>query len=454
MFDLLRIAYSAGPVAVTIFLILPPTPQFDYAYPIMLRGMNLWLPGYLASLRRRPRHTGGTRHLMVALCDHYEPYRDGVDDATARAHVARWTTAYPAMADSFRDADGGMPRHTFFYPEEEYDPTCLDALGDLMRQGCGEVEIHLHHRHDTPDGLREKLTRFRDLLHEQHGMLGSENSEFRVVSSELDAHNSQLRFGFIHGKWSLWNSRPDGDWCGVNEELSILAETGCYADLTFPSAPSPTQPRTVNSIYRAHDNPNGRGHDSGVRVVVKEDGERSTSKSTETQGSATISGGQGEGHAGLSAPDVRGGPAKWPSPWPEPSLLLIQGPLALNVARRKYGLLPHIENAEISGVNPPTPDRIRLWERTGIHVAGRPEWIFVKLHTHGCVPANSDALLGDPIRQMHRALQTHYNDGHDWQLHYVTAREMTNIILAAETGLSGNPGEYRDYRIGQPPVMR
>ena len=86
-------------------------------------------------------------------------------------------------------------------------------------------------------------------------------------------------------------------------------------------------------------------------------------------------------------------------------------------------------------------------------MAGRPEWIFVKLHTHGCVPANSDVLLGDPICQMHRALQTHYNDGHNWQLHYVTAREMTNIILAAESGLSGNPGEYRDYRIGRPPAV-
>jgi hypothetical protein len=31
-------------------------------------------------------------------------------------------------------------------------------------------------------------------------------------------------------------------------------------------------------------------------------------------------------------------------------------------------------------------------------------------------------------------------------LHFVTAREMTNIILAACDGREGNPGEYRDYR--------
>jgi hypothetical protein len=31
-------------------------------------------------------------------------------------------------------------------------------------------------------------------------------------------------------------------------------------------------------------------------------------------------------------------------------------------------------------------------------------------------------------------------------LHFVSAREMTNIILAACDGKDGNPGEYRDYR--------
>jgi hypothetical protein len=30
-------------------------------------------------------------------------------------------------------------------------------------------------------------------------------------------------------------------------------------------------------------------------------------------------------------------------------------------------------------------------------------------------------------------------------LHFVSAREMVNIILAACDGKDGNPGEYRDY---------
>jgi hypothetical protein len=32
-------------------------------------------------------------------------------------------------------------------------------------------------------------------------------------------------------------------------------------------------------------------------------------------------------------------------------------------------------------------------------------------------------------------------------LHFVSAREMVNIILAACDGKEGNPGEYRDYQL-------
>ncbi len=391
----------------------------------MLRGMDRWLLGYLGSLLRRPRKVGGVRHLMVAVCDHYEPYRDGVDQATARGHVERWVRELPTLADSFRDADGRMPQHTFFYPEEEYDPVCLDGLGDLMKQGCGEVEIHLHHRNDTAEGLREKLVRFRDLLHERHGMLGE-----ITESSQCTLHSSPV-YAFIHGNWSLCNSRPDGEWCGVNEELGILRDTGCYADLTFPSAPSPTQPRMVNEIYRAWDRPEGRGHDFGVRVR-----KQSNSRTIEQP---KYEGGQ-EQNAERRRLDETG-------------LLMVQGPLGLNFARRKWGVLPRIENGEISGANHPRADRVRLWARTGIHVAGRPEWVFVKLHTHGCVPANSDVLLGDAMRAMHTSLQQHFNDGTAWQLHYVTAREMVNITLAAEAGKEGSPGPYRDYVIGRPAAL-
>ena len=133
--------------------------------------------------------------------------------------------------------------------------------------------------------------------------------------------------------------------------------------------------------------------------------------------------------------------------------MLIQGPLALNWQRRKWGIFPRLENGEISAMNPPTPSRVDLWARQQIHVLGRPEWTFVKAHTHGCVDQNADVFLSGQ-RQWRSHLHGKYNDGTSWCLHYVTAREMYNIARAAEDGMTGNPGEYRDYEIKPPPQSK
>jgi hypothetical protein len=379
----------------------------------MFKAIDKWLIGYLKSVLVRPRRGAGPRHLLFCLCDHFEPFRGGTNASDARRLVEDWLAAYPNAVRAFRDADGRGPCHTFFYPQEDYDEEILDRMADFCRQGYGEVEIHLHHRHDTAAGFRQKLESFRDVLHTRHGLLG----QLREADSAPPASRRPPptpRYGFIHGNWSLCNSRPDGDWCGVNEELGILAETGCYADFTFPSAPSPTQPGMVNALYYATDTPGKpRAADRGCRA---ERGKRQ--------------GGHGR----------RGSDYRLP-------LLLITGPIALNWACRKWGVLPRLENGEISGANPPTGDRIRLWARQGIHVAGRPEWVFVKVHTHGCVPGNKSVILGEAMREAHATLRREFNDGRDWKLHYVTAREMYNLVKAAETGAEGEPGPWKDYEV-------
>ena len=48
---------------------------------------------------------------------------------------------------------------------------------------------------------------------------------------------------------------------------------------------------------------------------------------------------------------------------------------------------------------------------------------------------------------MHQALHDLYNDGRQFKLHYVTAREAYNIAKAAEHGLDGDPSRYRDFRL-------
>jgi hypothetical protein len=132
--------------------------------------------------------------------------------------------------------------------------------------------------------------------------------------------------------------------------------------------------------------------------------------------------------------------------------MLIQGPLALDWRRRKWGVVPRLDNGEVNHHKPPTKERIDLWVQQNIHVAGRPEWVFVKVHTHGAVPSSSRLFLGEVMHRAREYLQAAYNDGKRWRLHYVSAREMFNIVRAAEDGHAGDPGEYRDYEVAPPPV--
>jgi hypothetical protein len=60
-------------------------------------------------------------------------------------------------------------------------------------------------------------------------------------------------------------------------------------------------------------------------------------------------------------------------------------------------------------------------------------------------PTQKDAVIGDGFRHFLTALVDGAADRKE-TLHFVTAREMANILLAACDGREGNPGDYRDYR--------
>src|SRR5204863_4230187 len=129
-------------------------------------------PGYIRhALGRRPPAAGQEVHVILCIADHYEPKFAAAPADVARGRVRRWIDEYPRQFGAFRDSDGRTPRHTFFFPAEEYEPEYLDALAGLCRAGYGEVEIHLHHDDDTADNLRRTLTEFRDVLAGRHGLL-------------------------------------------------------------------------------------------------------------------------------------------------------------------------------------------------------------------------------------------------------------------------------------------
>ena len=111
-------------------------------------------------------------------------------------------------------------------------------------------------------------------------------------------------------------------------------------------------------------------------------------------------------------------------------------------ARSGWG---RIENGALTKPNPPSLRRLSLWKKAGITVTGRPDWIFIKLHTHGMAPDDTETMLGAPVQRFLKDLIEGASDRKEI-LHFVSAREMANIVLAACDGREGNPGDYRDYR--------
>jgi hypothetical protein len=68
----------------------------------------------------------------------------------------------------------------------------------------------------------------------------------------------------------------------------------------------------------------------------------------------------------------------------------------------------------------------------------RPDWFFVKLHTHGAPEENQAVLLGRPMVEFHESLARRAADDRDFHFHYVTARETYNLVKAAENGWTGS----------------
>ncbi len=356
-------------------------------FAIRKRNMQYWIGSYILNSRQKKRIFGRRKttelfeepiDVYIALCDHFEPEGGKSFSQEAVDRVERWCREYPERFSQFHDSSGRVPQHTFFYPEDEYSPIYLDKLAKLCSDGFGDVDIHLHHDNDTPEGFQETMENFRDTLFNQHGLLRKHPQTGKVV------------YGFIHGNWSLCNSRPDGRYCGVDHEIPILIDTGCYADFTMPSAPSDTQTEIINSLYYAQDIPGERkSHNTGI-------------------------------------------PCRVFQPSPQNSLLMVQGPLLPDWSNRKLGIIPRIENSDIHGGRPANWQRFQRWIKAGIHVEGCPERIFIKLHTHGAKPSNIDTLLGEEMASFHAQLETEAKLNSNFRYHYVTAWEMAQKIHETE----------------------
>jgi hypothetical protein len=277
------------------------------------------------------------------------------------------------------DASGQCPQYSFFYPQEEYRRELLDGIAEMVHLGVGDVEVHLHHDNEKHDSFVKKVTEYCRQLSETHGLLHQQDG--RTV------------FGFIHGNWALDNSRPDGKWCGLNGEIALLRDLGCYADFTMPSTPSATQARIVNQIYWCTNDPNNRpkSFDRGIK--------------------ATVGGGR------------------------QGDLLMITGPLGLRFGGR---LMPRIETGELAGYDLPTVLRVRRWFDLAPTIGSD---LFLKLYTHGAQERNLEPLLNGGLASIYNWLAEEA-DRRGIEIHWATAWQMyqaVNALIHGRTLVPGTP---------------
>jgi hypothetical protein len=329
------------------------------------RHANLWLKPYvwdrLVHHVRRPP----IRKIWLAVTDHYEPFFGQASREIALERVHQWQREWPRIAElSPRDSSGRKPVYSFFYPEEQYDEQILDILAEFARAGIGDVEVHIHHDREGRHNFIDRMSVFLERLG-RHGLLRREDGK--------------TRFGFIHGNWALDNSLPEGRWCGLNDEISILRDLGCYADFTFPSGASYSQPRTVNSIYWCVDDPQRpKSYDSGI--IAK----------------------RGE--------------------WERGDLLLIQGPLGLRAGRR---FLPRMETGEIAGYDLANSTRVASWFDLAPRI---DDQAFLKIYTHGAAERNLVPLLYEHGLATLFEAATQEARKRSIEIAFVSAREMYQAI--------------------------
>jgi hypothetical protein len=352
------------------------------AVRISARKYYIFLPDYVRWTFSRSAPVSGPTDVFLLFVDHFEPDRDPVK-------TRRWASRYEQLASRHRDNSGRPPQHTWFYPGEQPEPAIMETLRNLTAAGLGEVELHYHHNFDTAETLRPRLVKaIADF--QRYGFLRTTDGA--------------TRFAFIHGNFGLDNSIGP-IVCGVDDELRLLRELGCFADYSFPSVYQRSQPPTVNSIYAARDDDRPKSYARPLPLTALATGEA--------------------------------------------DLMIFQGPLIFAPTLNPRQLFLALDDGNIHPGMPASPARVNSWVRAAVHVPERPDWVFIKLSTHGISsPEDENETVGENFDRALSYLEHQYNDGHRYRLHYITAREAYNLAMAAAQGKKGDFAQYLNATIG------
>jgi hypothetical protein len=115
-------------------------------------------------------------------------------------------------------------------------------------------------------------------------------------------------------------------------------------------------------------------------------------------------------------------------------LLMIPGPLTINLLEWRTPLVPRLEVGELGGHCLPTRHRIRLWMRTAPRIG---EDLFVKLFAHGAPEKHAGPMLAeDGVLDRTLRYLTEESARRHAQLFFVSAWQMRLAIDAIRRGVS------------------
>ncbi len=281
----------------------------------------IWAPAYWNRRTNDPAIADNQKHLIFILTDHYE---HGIGESAAKRNE-EWCRRFRVISDQNRDDFGNRFRYTWFYPYDHHNDAIMVELSRMAYLGYGETEMHWH----IPPAPTFNSTNWGAELetaiswYQQFGAMISSGDE------------PQTHFAYIAGNWDLDAGRRAGRTHGITNQIAELYQHGCYADFTFPAVGSLAQPSTINSIYYVEDDCSSpKSYDVGIEARV-----------------------------GMTIDN---------------ELMIFEGPCGINWGEHLlYGALESDPRF--------TPDRVDRWIDANIHVAGRPEWVFVKISSHGAI---------------------------------------------------------------------
>ncbi len=324
------------------------------------------------------------KHLIFVMVDHYEHGGRRAKERGAKENEI-WCDKFMEISDRHEDDYGNNFRYTWFYPFDHHNDKIMERLSKMAYGGYGEVELHWHLVSDS-DVNRENFT----------AKLSEAIEWFQSYGAFITAEDSKTAFAYVAGIWDLDAGRGGTETHGITDQIQKLVDQGCYADFTFSTIGTNAQPSTVNSLYCVKDDPDEpKSYDTGQPSTVGQ----------------TV----------------------------DNQLLIFQGPSALSWnGDIEYGAIENDPRFE--------PGRISKWIDANIHVHGRPEWVFVKVYSHGA--QSQDVVLAHDMDWMLASLREECKQ-REIKLHFMSGREAFNVIKSAEDGKQGNPEDYRDYQVGK-----